>query len=1175
MSEEFSSTTDGVTISINETPDVVIVLNEQGPAGGPGPVGPQGPAGPAGPVGPQGEQGPRGETALTFAVGTTTTVEPDEVAKVENVGTGQDIVLNFEIPQGVQGIQGTNGKGVDIGTIITSLSSTAPEGFAPCNGTGILKTNNPELWEAVAYTEKEGDGVLLHELPMVGDWNTLPWVEPKDTSAGGDMVFSTKPLKSSRVPFNSQAIQLNIGQEFALMGDDCCIVWACSNDNNISNGEGDPENTVIKVTKAKSSGYLGVATSSLWSEYYPAQTHNNNWMIVDNIGMGTYSMYMSNRIKYDSGYTYNDIVMIAQWDGIAGHPIKVLFANPYIEWADMGTSKLPVINNSTVTSGGCKDYYRLVDSTIAEYNSSVVNNVVRTNITFNDVKVLGMYGANSSGYLNKNIGINGLEINNLWTASAGTGDTRVIIVDDNGDFVYNPRHNASNTTSEILFTGDRSYSSPNNSYYTGGGTKIWFYNTDCNTLLVCERESISSDWGPWHVCPGYAIVANLTANTSNVVSVSKFATTNISPLSEFTIEMRKNNGNCGYFGLDYIDKYIKLPVLNQIFLEGYNSSNSIGGYIQDQIVNIKGMVQAGNGGGGATGGGSGMFRAGATGAFYVDDQMQYLANAYLADNQPSGAFYRNLLFNASRQVNTGDRVKPRSISVYFYVCVSKYTNMERGPVYTPSVSEDGILSWTNNGDLVNPDPVSIRGPQGEKGSPGEDGIDGQQGPIGPANVLTIGTVVQGLEASATITGESPNQVLNLVLPQGADGDTATITVGSTNTLPAGSNATVVNSGTSSAAVLNFSIPRGDTGAPGQTGADGVDGYSPSINVKTSTDEEYILTVTNKEGSYDTPNLIGPKGNKGDKGDAAFTLNIGSVTTGEAGGSANVVNVGTTTDQIWNITIPQGIKGDKGEQGDRGLTGPEGPQGPQGNEGQRGPQGVQGNPGPANTLTIGTVQSGDTASASITGVSPNQTLNLTLPKGEKGDKGDTGETGPQGATGPQGEQGIKGDTGEQGLAGFSPTIEINTNTASTYTLDITDSEGTITTPNLIGPQGEQGVQGPQGLRGDAISQTYTNVTATSGELIINLVDSIPVYHYVPLDSNPVTISFDTSSLGGGQIITFEMWVECSVGAPTITWPVILSWLNGVEPAFSTGGRYIIAFRSYNNGATWIGSYQGSY
>lgn len=41
----------------------------------------------------------------------------------------------------------------------------------------------------------------------------------------------------------------------------------------------------------------------------------------------------------------------------------------------------------------------------------------------------------------------------------------------------------------------------------------------------------------------------------------------------------------------------------------------------------------------------------------------------------------------------------------------------RGYHYTPAVSADGDLSWTNDGDLANPITVNIRGPQGEVGAP--------------------------------------------------------------------------------------------------------------------------------------------------------------------------------------------------------------------------------------------------------------------------------------------------------------------------------------------------------------------------------------------------------------------------------------------------------------------------
>lgn len=42
-----------------------------------------------------------------------------------------------------------------------------------------------------------------------------------------------------------------------------------------------------------------------------------------------------------------------------------------------------------------------------------------------------------------------------------------------------------------------------------------------------------------------------------------------------------------------------------------------------------------------------------------------------------------------------------------------------GAVFTPSVSDSGDISWTNNGNLSNPETVNIKGPQGKTG---EDGI---------------------------------------------------------------------------------------------------------------------------------------------------------------------------------------------------------------------------------------------------------------------------------------------------------------------------------------------------------------------------------------------------------------------------------------------------------------------
>jgi hypothetical protein len=65
-------------------------------------------------------------------------------------------------------------------------------------------------------------------------------------------------------------------------------------------------------------------------------------------------------------------------------------------------------------------------------------------------------------------------------------------------------------------------------------------------------------------------------------------------------------------------------------------------------------------------------------------------------------------------------------------------------------------------------PVGETGLRGEKGDTGDTGAAGATGATGPANTLSIGTVTNGEIADASITGSSPNQTLNLVLPLNAN-----------------------------------------------------------------------------------------------------------------------------------------------------------------------------------------------------------------------------------------------------------------------------------------------------------------------------------------------------------------------------------------------------------------------
>ena len=79
----------------------------------------------------------------------------------------------------------------------------------------------------------------------------------------------------------------------------------------------------------------------------------------------------------------------------------------------------------------------------------------------------------------------------------------------------------------------------------------------------------------------------------------------------------------------------------------------------------------------------------------------------------------------------------------------------------------------------------------------------------------------------------------------------------------------------------------------------------------------------------------------------------------------------------------GITGPTGPQGDIGPTGPQGDIGPTGPQGDIGPTGPSAEPLTLNIGTVTTGAPGTDAAATITGTSPNYTLNLTIPQGPTG------------------------------------------------------------------------------------------------------------------------------------------------------------------------------------------------
>ena len=134
------------------------------------------------------------------------------------------------------------------------------------------------------------------------------------------------------------------------------------------------------------------------------------------------------------------------------------------------------------------------------------------------------------------------------------------------------------------------------------------------------------------------------------------------------------------------------------------------------------------------------------------------------------------------------------------------------------------------------------GPAGSVGAAGSTGATGAQGAIGinfrgswnqgARYATNDATTFAGTTYLAVAPGsnQEPDQYPQAwaVLAEaggvgptgvaGATGSAASVMLGSVTTLPAGSQATVTNSGTSAAAVLNFGLPQGATGSAGSTGS---------------------------------------------------------------------------------------------------------------------------------------------------------------------------------------------------------------------------------------------------------------------------------------------------------------------------------------------------------------------
>ena len=194
----------------------------------------------------------------------------------------------------------------------------------------------------------------------------------------------------------------------------------------------------------------------------------------------------------------------------------------------------------------------------------------------------------------------------------------------------------------------------------------------------------------------------------------------------------------------------------------------------------------------------------------------YVAIQDTQGNPPTNTTYWQLLAERGEQGKQGVQGEPGQpgsgleIAGGPYATPGEVPSPENGSCYLVGASAPYDVYYRSNDRWTNLGPIQgAEGPQGQQGDPGQ------------AATIQVGQVTTGepgSQATVTNSGTENAAVLNFAIPQGATGQTGptgpapNLEIGTVSTLPAGQNATASITGTTPNFALNLGLPRGESGA---------------------------------------------------------------------------------------------------------------------------------------------------------------------------------------------------------------------------------------------------------------------------------------------------------------------------------------------------------------------------